>query len=88
MKYIVAIIQPDRLEETLVAVRELITRDQVSAVVGPFVSRQAIPAGWTEWAGKGKAEDRKLASTNRAASINLSGPQRRPEGATLRRWEQ
>lgn len=35
----------NRLEETLVAVRELITRDQVSAVVGPFVSRQAIPAG-------------------------------------------
>lgn len=35
----------NRLEETLVAVRELITRDRVSAVVGPFVSRQAIPAG-------------------------------------------
>ena len=50
--------------------------------------RQGIPAGWTEWAGKGATEDRKLASNNRAASVNLSGPQRRPEGATLRRWEQ
>ena len=61
---------------------------QAANAVKNSYSRQAIPAGWTEWAGKGKTEDRKLSSTNRAASINLSGPQRRPEGATLRRWEQ
>lgn len=34
----------DRLEDTLVAVRELISRDRVTAIVGPYVSRQAIPA--------------------------------------------
>ncbi|WP_449243024.1 ABC transporter substrate-binding protein, partial [Desulfovibrio sp.] len=34
----------DHLEDTLVAVRELISHDQVTAIVGPYVSRQAIPA--------------------------------------------
>ena len=61
---------------------------QAANAVRNSYRRQAIPAGWTEWAGKGATEDRKLASNNRAASVNLSGPQRRPEGATLRRWEQ
>lgn len=61
---------------------------QAANAVKNSYSRQAIPAGWTEWAGKGTTDDRKLASNNRAASVNLSGPQRRPEGATLRRWEQ
>ena len=61
---------------------------QAANAVRNSYRRQAIPAGWTEWEGKGATEDRKLASNNRAASVNLSGPQRRPEGATLRRWEQ
>lgn len=41
---------------------------------------------WTNWSGKGAAENRELTSGNRAASINLGGKQKRPEGATLRKW--
>jgi molybdopterin-guanine dinucleotide biosynthesis protein len=38
------------------------------------------------WKGKGGAENRKLTSTNRAATVNLGGPMKRAEGATLRKW--
>jgi hypothetical protein len=38
------------------------------------------------WKGKGAAENRKLTSTNRAATVNLGGPMKRAEGATLRKW--
>ena len=48
--------------------------------------RQAAPAGWTEWANKGKTEERAVTSSNRAAAVNLGGPIQRPEGATLRKW--
>ena len=61
---------------------------QAAAAVRNSYTRQAIPAGWTDWAGKGAAEDRRLTSNNKAATVNLGGPVRRPEGATLRRWEQ
>ena len=61
---------------------------QAAAAVRNSYSRQAIPAGWTDWAGKGAAEDRRLTSNNKAATVNLGGPVRRPEGATLRRWDQ
>ena len=50
-------------------------------------TRQGIPAGYTDWAGKGQAEERKLTSGNRAAAVNLGGPRKAPEGATLRKWE-
>ena len=43
-------------------------------------------ANLTNWSGMGKAENRELTSSNRAASINLGGPQKKPEGATLRKW--
>jgi DNA-binding protein H-NS len=38
------------------------------------------------WKGKGGVENRKLTSTNRAATVNLGGPMKRAEGATLRKW--
>jgi hypothetical protein len=38
------------------------------------------------WKGKGAAENRQLTSTNRAATVNLGGPMKRAEGATLRKW--
>jgi hypothetical protein len=38
------------------------------------------------WSGKGGAENRKLNSTNRATTVNLGGPMKRAEGATLRKW--
>jgi hypothetical protein len=38
------------------------------------------------WKGKGAAEKRKLTSTNSAATVNLGGPMKRAEGATLRKW--
>lgn len=38
------------------------------------------------WAGKGAEEKRKLTSSNRAATVNLGGPMKRAEGATLRKW--
>ena len=61
---------------------------QAAAAVRNSYRRQAIPAGWTDWAGKGTTEDRRLTSNNKAATVNLGGPVRRPEGATLRRWDQ
>ena len=61
---------------------------QAAAAVRNSYTRQAIPTGWTDWGGKGAAEDRRLTSNNKAATVNLGGPVRRPEGATLRRWEQ
>jgi hypothetical protein len=42
--------------------------------------------GLTEWDGKGKNEERKLTSVNQAATVNLGGPMKRAEGATLRKW--
>ncbi|URM86432.1 hypothetical protein SEA_GSHELBY23_37 [Microbacterium phage Gshelby23] len=61
---------------------------QAAAAVQQSYKRQAIPAGWTDWEGKGEAKDRKLTSSNRAAAVNLGGPVRRAEGATLRKWNQ
>ena len=43
-------------------------------------------SGLDAWSGKGQAEKRKLASTNSAATVNLGGPMKRAEGATLRKW--
>ena len=61
---------------------------QAAAAVQQSYKRQAIPAGWTDWEGKGEAKDRKLTSSNRAAAVNLGGPVKRAEGATLRKWDQ
>ena len=60
---------------------------QAAAAVKNSYSRQAIPTGWNEWGGKQGTQERALTSSNRAAAISLGGPVRRPEGATLRRWE-
>ncbi|QDP44858.1 hypothetical protein SEA_ARAXXI_39 [Microbacterium phage Araxxi] len=59
---------------------------QAAAAVQNSYKRQAIPAGWTDWEGKGEAKERKLTSSNRAAAVNLGGPVQRAEGATLRKW--
>jgi len=42
--------------------------------------------GLSAWDGKGETEQRKLNSANAAATINLGGPMKRAEGATLRKW--
>jgi hypothetical protein len=39
-----------------------------------------------KWSGKGAAEIRKPTSINAAATVNLGGPMKRAEGATLRKW--
>ena len=39
-----------------------------------------------QWSGKGANENRKLNSVNAAATVNLGGPMKRAEGATLRKW--
>jgi hypothetical protein len=39
-----------------------------------------------QWSGKGANENRKLTSVNAAATVNLGGPMKRAEGATLRKW--
>jgi hypothetical protein len=38
------------------------------------------------WSGKGSMLKRNLTSSNRAATMNLGGPMKRAEGATLRKW--
>jgi hypothetical protein len=43
-------------------------------------------SGLGSWDGKGDKEDRKLTSVNAAATVNLGGPMKRAEGATLRKW--
>lgn len=59
---------------------------QAAAAVQQSYKRQAIPQGWTNWEGKGETKERQLTSSNRAASVNLGGPIKRAEGATLRKW--
>jgi hypothetical protein len=60
--------------------------DQAAAVTRNTYNRQGIPTGWTDWEGKGQKEERQLTSSNRAAAVNLGGAQKKPEGATLRKW--
>jgi len=59
---------------------------KAQAAVSNAYNRQEAK-GLNKWAGQGAAEERALTSSNRAASVNLGGKQKRPEGATLRRWE-
>lgn len=47
-------------------------------------NKQGLPSDWNDLGG-GKA-DRELTGGNRAATVNLGGKQKRPEGATLRKW--
>jgi hypothetical protein len=44
------------------------------------------PSKLDAWSGKGAAQNRKLTSVNQAATVNLGGPMKRAEGATLRKW--
>ena len=60
--------------------------DEAAKATGSSYSRQAA-TGLSDWEGKGKAEDREVTSSNRAASVNLGGPVKRAEGATLRKWK-
>lgn len=59
---------------------------QAAAAVGNAYQRQTAPDSLLEWDGKGTKKDAALTSSNQAASINLGGPQKKPEGATLRTW--
>lgn len=56
-----------------------------AATAGAYKKKTA-PDDWTNWSGKGQQENRALSSTNRSATINLGGPVKRAEGATLRKW--
>ena len=60
--------------------------DEAAKATGSSYTRQT-GNGLTDWEGKGKAEERQLNSGNRAASVNLGGPVKRAEGATLRKWK-
>jgi hypothetical protein len=59
--------------------------DEAARAVGSAYTRQNAPEDLGRFDGRGPRE-RRLTSSNRAASVNLGGPQKRPEGATLRRW--
>lgn len=48
--------------------------------------KKDIPTGLDEWDGRETTQARALSSSNKATSINLGGAQKRPEGATLRKW--
>lgn len=52
---------------------------------GSSYAKKAFDDNLRAWEGQGAAEEKTLAS-NRAQVINLGGPQKRPEGATLRKW--
>ena len=43
-------------------------------------------SGVDKWDGKVVEQQRKLTSSNRSAMVSLSGPMKRAEGATLRKW--
>lgn len=47
--------------------------------------KAAFDQALTKWDSQGEAKERQLAS-NKAQVVNLGGPMKRPEGATLRRW--
>ena len=53
---------------------------------GKNYERKAFDPALRKWEGQGSERTRSL-SNNRASVINLGTPQRRPEGATLRRWQ-
>jgi hypothetical protein len=51
-------------------------------------TRQDLPAGYNDWAGKAGAQNRQLTRSNVAAAVTVSGPRAKPEGATLRKWDE
>ena len=64
---------------------EKAAEEAAKAAAGGY-KKKSTPGDWTNWADKGTEQERNLSSSNRAATINLSGPVRRAEGATLRKW--
>jgi len=60
--------------------------DEAAKAAAQSYERQGLPSNWLNWAGRGSAEERALASSNRAATVNLGVPLKAPEGATLRNW--
>lgn len=60
--------------------------DEAAKAAAGSYKRLAPGADLTDWSGKGKAEERQLNTANRAATVNLGAPMKKPEGATLRRW--
>lgn len=55
-----------------------------AAVANSYTRKDAV--GLDTWDGKGSRQDRELTSSNKAAAIQLGSPQKKPEGATLRKW--
>ena len=52
---------------------------------GSSYAKKAFDTSLLGWEGQGETEDKRL-SSNRAQVINLGGVQKKPEGATLRKW--
>ena len=59
---------------------------EAGKAVGSAYTRQAAPTSLNDWTGKAATEERALTSSNRATTVNLGATQKRPEGATLRKW--
>jgi len=60
--------------------------DEAAKAAAGAYTRQGLPAGWTEWEGKGKEQEKALTTSNKAAVVNLGAPPKKAEGATLRKW--
>lgn len=60
--------------------------DEAAKAAAGSYARQAAGADIYDWSGKGAAEERALNTSNKAATVNLGGKQKKPEGATLRKW--
>jgi len=60
--------------------------DEAANAAAQSYLKKGLPANYLEWEGKGETQQRALTSSNKAATVNLGGEQKRPEGATLRRW--
>lgn len=60
--------------------------DEAAKAAGSNYKRAALPTNINSWSGRGEAQERELTSSNRAATVSLGAPLKRPEGATLRKW--
>lgn len=58
---------------------------KVAEFAGKSYAKKAFDPALRQWEGQGKEEERALTS-NKAQVINLGQAQKRPEGATLRKW--
>lgn len=59
--------------------------EEAAAATARTYQRKAAPASLQEWEGKAGKQERAL-THNKAGTINLGAAQKKPEGATLRKW--